>query len=115
MRLVTVLRLYLKGISKISAPLPGEKIKFRKTEYCLSLSLLKLDPCLIKIFIRFAKVTQRRQWHPTPVLLPKKSHGRRSLVGCSPWGHKESDMTERPTYFVPYTATPLEFLFFSLS
>ena len=28
----------------------------------------------------------RRQWHPTPVLLPRKSHGRRSLVGCSPWG-----------------------------
>ena len=27
------------------------------------------------------------QWHPTPVLLPEKSHGRRSLVGCSPWGH----------------------------
>jgi len=26
-------------------------------------------------------------WHPTPVLLPGKSHGRRSLVGCSPWGH----------------------------
>ena len=37
----------------------------------------------------------RRQWHPTPVLLPWKSHGRRSLVGSSPWGHEESDMTER--------------------
>ena len=30
---------------------------------------------------------RRRQWHPTPVLLPRKSHGQRSLVGCSPWGH----------------------------
>ena len=30
----------------------------------------------------------RRQWHPTPVLLPGKSHGWRSLVGCSPWGAK---------------------------
>ena len=30
----------------------------------------------------------------TPVLLPGKSHGWRSLVGCSPWGHEESDMTE---------------------
>ena len=38
---------------------------------------------------------QRRQWHPTPVLLPGKSHGWRSLVGCSPWGHEESDTTER--------------------
>ena len=37
---------------------------------------------------------RRRQWHPTPVLLPRKSHGRRSLVGCSPWGCEESDMTE---------------------
>ena len=35
------------------------------------------------------------QWHPTPVLLPGKSHGRRSLVGCRPWGRKESDRTER--------------------
>ena len=38
---------------------------------------------------------QRRQWHPTPVLLPGKSHGWRSLVGCSPWGRLESDTTER--------------------
>ena len=38
---------------------------------------------------------QRRQWHPTPVLLPGKSHGQRSLVGCSPWRRKESDTTER--------------------
>ena len=39
--------------------------------------------------------SRRRQWHPTPVLLPGKSHGRRSLVGCSPWGPEESDTTER--------------------
>ena len=38
---------------------------------------------------------QRRQWHPTPVLLPGKSNGRRSLVGCSPCGHEESDTTGR--------------------
>ena len=35
----------------------------------------------------------RRQWQPTPVLLPGKPHGWRSLVGCSPWGSKESDTT----------------------
>ena len=39
-------------------------------------------------------VTWRRHWHPTPVLLPGKSHGWRSLVGCSPWGCEESDTTE---------------------
>ena len=37
----------------------------------------------------------RRQWHPTPVLLPGKSRGQRNLVGCSPWGWEESDMTEQ--------------------
>ena len=37
----------------------------------------------------------RRQWHPTPVLLPGKSHGGRSLVGCSPWGHDKSGTTEQ--------------------
>ena len=42
----------------------------------------------------FYEDLQRRQWHPTPVLLPGKSHGQRSLVGCSPWAHEESDVTE---------------------
>ena len=37
----------------------------------------------------------RRWWHPTPVLLPRKSHGWRSLVGYSPWGREESGTTER--------------------
>ena len=35
----------------------------------------------------------RRQWQPTPVLLPGKSHGRRSLMGCSPWGCSQSGTT----------------------
>ena len=43
---------------------------------------------------------RRRWWHSTPVLSPGKSHGQRSLVGCSPWGHEESDMAERlPFHF----------------
>ena len=37
----------------------------------------------------------RRQWQPTPVLLPGNSHGQRSLVGCNPWGRKESDTSEQ--------------------
>ena len=36
----------------------------------------------------------KMQWQPTPVLLPGKSHGQRSLVGCRPWGREELDMTE---------------------
>ena len=38
---------------------------------------------------------RRKGWHPTPVLLPGKSHGERNLVGCSPWGRYELDTTER--------------------
>ena len=40
-------------------------------------------------------IERRRQWHPTPVLLPGKPHGWKSLVGCSPWDCWGSDMTER--------------------
>ena len=43
---------------------------------------------------------RRRQWHPTPVLLPGKPHGWRSLVGCSPWDREESDTTERLHFHV---------------
>ena len=44
----------------------------------------------------------RRKWQATPVFLPGKSHGRRSLVGYSPWGCKESDTTELlHFYFIP--------------
>ena len=41
------------------------------------------------------KIPWKRKWQPTPVLLPGKSRGLRSLVGYSPWGHKESDTTEQ--------------------
>ena len=55
---------------------------------------------LLKNFPQFIVIPWRRQWHPTPVLLPGKSHGQRSLVGCSPWGPEESDLTEwLPFYF----------------
>ena len=50
---------------------------------------------VVLIYISLVEMLRRRQWHATPVLLPGKSHGRRSLVGCSPWGLEESDTTER--------------------
>ena len=46
------------------------------------------------VILRNVAEGRRRQWHPTPVPLPGKSHGWRSLVGYSPWGPEESDMTE---------------------
>ena len=58
-------------------------IQFPNIPWCL----------LIFCFLRWEH--RRRQWHPTPVLLPGKSHGQRSLVGCSPWGREEMDTTER--------------------
>ena len=51
-------------------------------------------PCLW-IYCGLVKLFRRRQWHPTLVLLPGKSHRRKSRVGCSPWGRKESDRNER--------------------
>ena len=50
---------------------------------------------VVKILPSSAGGVRRRQWHSTPGLLPGKSHGQRSLVGCRPWGCQESDMTER--------------------
>ena len=50
---------------------------------------LLIDLCWSNLALR------RRQWYPTPVLLPGKSHGWRSLAGCSPWGREELDTTER--------------------
>ena len=50
------------------------------------------------------KISWRRKWQPTPVLLPRKSHGWRSLVGYSPWGRKESDTTERLHFHFIFTA-----------
>ena len=57
------------------------------------------ESCLLgqgfQVRLAYSHIIRRRQWHPTPVLFPGKSHGWRSLVGCSPWGHEELDMTER--------------------
>ena len=43
------------------------------------------------------KIPRKKVWQPTPIFLPGKSHEKRSLVGYNPWGHKESDTTERLT------------------
>ena len=40
------------------------------------------------------QIPWRRAWEPIPVFLTRESRGQQSLAGYSPWGHKESDMTE---------------------
>ena len=63
-----------------------------------------IRPLVIKCGeIRNDIYTRRRRWHPTPVLLPGKSQGWRSLVGCSPWGHEELDTTERPHFHFSFS------------
>ena len=55
-----------------------------------------LTVCGFFFFFNFLNMSVwRRQWHPTPVLLPGKSHRWRSLGDFSPWGREELDMTER--------------------
>ena len=58
----------------------------------LIVSLLRIGTLLLT---SVSPKKQRKQWHPPPVPLPGEPHGRRSLVGCSPWGRKELDTTER--------------------
>ena len=53
---------------------------------------------IILEYIPSIQTLWRRKWQTTPVFLTGESHGQRSLVGYSPWGRKESDMTERLTY-----------------
>ena len=48
------------------------------------------------------KIPWRRKWQLTPVFWPGKFQGQRSLAGYSPWGHKESDVTERLTISLSY-------------
>ena len=78
-------------------PSPTESNKLFYTSVSLLLSHIQGYHYHLSKFHIYALVycIRRRQWHPTPVLLPGKSHGQRSLVGCSPWGCEESDTTEQ--------------------
>ena len=53
-----------------------------------------IDPWIPEFDPLVRKIPRRRKWQPTPVFLPGKIHGQRGLEGCSPWGCKESEMTE---------------------
>ena len=72
---------------------------------CKNKLLIKKVVCIfifitIYYYYNYAYYSRRRRWYPTPILLPGKSHGWRSLVGCSPWGRKELDTTERLHFHV---------------
>ena len=63
----------------------------RQQRICLQCRRPGLDPWV-------GKIPWRRAWQPIPVFLPEESHGQRSLVGYSPWGRRESNMTEQLTH-----------------
>ena len=86
------------GSKSVDLTNPGPKIFRRKKKILESpkmqiLNLLVASKYLHSIYIVLG-IMWRRQWHPTPVLLPGKSHGWRSLEGCSPWGRWGLDTTE---------------------
>ena len=72
----------------------GERVQMPKSSYCVTAFTQSSELGITSLW------WQRRQWHPTPVLLPGKSHGQSSLVGCGPWGRWDLDTTERlPFHF----------------
>ena len=79
-------KLYYSPVSCLQASLVAQLKRI-----CLQCRRHRFDPWV-------GKIPWRRKWQPTPLSLLGKSHRQRSLVGCSPWGPKESGMTERPTH-----------------
>ena len=77
----------------------GEGVEKREPSCTVGGSEVKATDCLQARRPEYnswvGKIPWRRKWQPTPVFLPGESHGRRSLVGYSPQGHKESHTTER--------------------
>ena len=81
-----------------------------ETYICMAESLCCSPETITVLLIGYIPIqNRRRQWQPTPVLLRGKSHGLRSLVGCSPWGHEESDTTERLHFHCQYKIKRLNF------
>ena len=71
-------------------------------------SSLKFYLVLFQVFYNtFRVLTWSRKWQHTPVFLPGKFHGQRTLVGYSPWGHKESDTTEHIYSFLGFFFTDI--------
>ena len=86
--------------SLLPSPSPPPLDHYREPDWAPSVYLREHLP--LAIYLTNGSVyIQRRQWQPTPVLLPGKFHGWRSLVGCSPWGREELDTTE--WYLFPFS------------
>ena len=87
---LTLLDFQKIGVNQLTL---GMKLVFMKrTGASLAIQAVKNLPAMQETWV--GKIPWRREWLAIPVFLPGKSHEQRSLVGYSPWGHKESDMTE---------------------
>ena len=83
----TVLSGYFLFAFLVDIRVTGASLVAQRLRVCLQCRGCRFDPC-------HGKIPWKRKWQPTPVFLPeKKSHGQNSLVGYSPWGRKEVDMT----------------------
>ena len=81
----TLIMRFLASILLSDVCVPPGRTPLVTIRHCLSYYLCD--------FMTSLCLSRRRQWHPTPVLLPGKCHGQRSLLGYSPWGRRESDTT----------------------
>ena len=86
-------------LNEIALCVPKRKLKGRGMQVVIIINYINFSLVLWRLcylvnreldlesrITHLLRLSWRRQWHPTPVLLPGKSHGQRSLVGCSPWG-----------------------------
>ena len=76
-------------ITIVSVPtaIRSSLVALQKVKICLQCKRPRFNP-----WVR--KIPWRREWQPTPVFLTGEFHGQKSLVGCTPWGHKKLDMPE---------------------
>ena len=86
-RTVGIIILILESLRNLLGGFPGATSGKESICQCRRLKRLMFDPWV-------GKIPWRRKWLPTPVFLPRKFHGQRSLVDYSSRGHKELDMTE---------------------
>ena len=76
------------GVNKLLPILQWASLVVQTLKYLPVMQETGLDPWV-------EKIPWKRAWQPTPILWPGEAHGQRSLAGYSPWGHKQSDATER--------------------
>ena len=81
-------------VVNLFSPLPAGAVAKNSACQCRRCERLRFDPWV-------GKIPWRREWQTAPIFLPGESHGQGSLVGYSPGGRKESDVTEHVHIFAP--------------